>query len=429
MPIGKISKSGSQFSSAAEYDLAQGKYAKQEAEKKPEILDKNFLSVEHYIELGKEFRELANDNKNCKKPVLKFSVSFDPKEDLTDSQKIEFTKLVMKEMGIQEDNHQYLITRHSDKGHDHHHVLANRVGMNGKTLTDSYSKNRLETAIDKIEKEMGLNNDLAQTRRFVFDEKNGKGYKVQKENFRGNREKVSTKDTRKGIAEKKEYIKKQVEKSLQESKSLTELQAKLKENNVEVKLRFDKENKLTGISFNYDNFSVKGLAFGKEFKASGVAKTLARNVENEKPKELTPYEKQQIFIAQEREKMKRMSLEEKIQYMRGKKDRTFSKFSSEPAEKKRDILERETTEIKLLKLEIKANSKNLLDKLDPYRNQNTKIYNAFFEIIKMIDSGEKFSKTDLQDMNESAKKQIQAINDEMEERQEQERNRNRGFSR
>ena len=428
MPIGKISKSGSQFSSAAEYDLAQGKYAKQEAEKKPEILDKNFLSVEHYIELGKEFRELANDNKNCKKPVLKFSVSFDPKEDLTDSQKIEFTKLVMKEMGIQEDNHQYLITRHSDKGHDHHHVLANRVGMNGKTLTDSYSKNRLETAIDKIEKMMGLSNNLAQTRRFVFDEKSEKGYKVQKENFSRNREKVSTKDTKKGVAEKKEYIKNQVEKALQESKLLSEFKAKLKENNVEAKLRLDKDNKLTGISFNYDNYSVKGLALGKEFKASGVVKILERNAKNENAKELTPYEKQQAYVAQEIEKKKTMSMEEKVQYMRKKKDRTFSKFSSEPAETIDNILEKDSSEITNLKLELRGNIVKVLDKLEPYRADKEMIWNTFSKMIVFLDSGRKFSEEDLKSMNKVAEQEIESIN-ELEDRQEQERNRNRGFSR
>ena len=59
---------------------------------------------------------------------MKISISFDPKENLSDKQKIDFTKNVMKEMGIREDNHQYMITRHSDKKHDHHHILANRVG-------------------------------------------------------------------------------------------------------------------------------------------------------------------------------------------------------------------------------------------------------------------------------------------------------------
>ena len=181
-------------------------------------------------------------------------------------------------MGIREDNHQYMITRHSDKKHDHHHVLANRVGMDRKVIDYSHSIPRLEKSIDKVEKEMKLNNDLSKTRRYVFDEKNEKGYKVQKENFRSNREKVSTKTKSLGVAEKKDYIKNSVEKSLQESKSVSDLQSKLQEKNISVEARFDKANKLTGISFKYDNLSVKGSAMGKEFKASGIEKEIKNNI-------------------------------------------------------------------------------------------------------------------------------------------------------
>ena len=295
MATGKMSPAGKSFTGAAEYDLAQGKYAEHEAEKKPEILASNFISATHYKEIGRECREVSDYNKKCTSPVMKFSVNFDPKEKLTDAQKLEFTKRVMKEMGVREDNHQYIITRHSDKNHDHHHILANRVGMDGKVIDVSHSVPKLEKAIDKTEKQMGLNNDLAKTRRFVFDETQEKGYKVQKENFRSNRGKVSTISTKKGVAEKKEYIKNNVEKSLQESKSVAELQTKLQEKNISVDARIDKSNKLTGISFNYDNFSVKGSALGKEFKSAGISKILQSNLEKDQEKkkfqELNLYQK------------------------------------------------------------------------------------------------------------------------------------------
>ena len=254
MPIGNISKAGKSFSGAAEYDLAQGKYAGQENSKKPEILEQNFVFGNDYKDLGKQFREVSNENKRVESPVMKVSISFDSKENLSESQKIEFTKKVMKEMGIREDNHQYMITRHSDKKHDHHHVLANRVGMDRKVIDYSHSIPRLEKSIDKVEKEMKLNNELSKTRRYVFDEKNEKGYKVQKENFRSNREKVSTKTKSLGIAEKKDYIKNNVEKSLQESRSVSDLQSKLQEKNISVETRFDKANKLRS-----------GSLFGKLF--------------------------------------------------------------------------------------------------------------------------------------------------------------------
>ena len=92
MPIGNISKAGKSFSGAAEYDLAQGKYAEQENSKKPEILEQNFVFGNDYKDLGKQFREVSNENKRVESPVMKVSISFDTKENLSESQKIEFTK-------------------------------------------------------------------------------------------------------------------------------------------------------------------------------------------------------------------------------------------------------------------------------------------------------------------------------------------------
>ena len=267
MAIGNISPAGKNFTAAAEYDLAQGRYAEQEKAKQPEILEQNFVFGKDYKDLGEQFREVADENKRVLSPVMKFSISFDPKENLSDKQKLEFTKNVMKEMGIQEDNHQYIITRHSDKGHDHHHVLANRVGLDGKAIDYSHSIPRLEKAIDKTEKEMGLNNDLAKTRRFVHDETQKKGYRVQKENFRSNKtiEKNQKPTKKKSLDQKKAFLREEITKAKAISKSPEELKKNLKEKNIDAQMRYDNSGKFTGVAFNYDNLSVKGSALGKEF--------------------------------------------------------------------------------------------------------------------------------------------------------------------
>ena len=360
MPIGNISKAGKSFSGAAEYDLAQGKYAEQENSKKPEILEQNFVFGNDYKDLGKQFREVSNENKRVESPVMKVSISFDSKENLSESQKIEFTKKVMKEMGIREDNHQYMITRHSDKKHDHHHVLANRVGMDRKVIDYSHSIPRLEKSIDKVEKEMKLNNDLSKTRRYVFDEKNEKGYKVQKENFRSNREKVSTKTKSLGIAEKKDYIKNNVEKSLQESRSVSDLQSKLQEKNISVETRFDKANKLTGISFKYDNLSVKGSAMGKEFKASGIEKEIKNNIDRENIKPLPK-------------------------------------------------VEIESREVQELRKETLQNLDKAIEKIEPYKEANLKTYESVKTIKQGVQRNELNSKEDLQKINQMAKNHISNI--------------------
>lgn len=360
MPIGNISKAGKSFTGAAEYDLAQGKYAEQEASKKPEILEQNFVFGNDYKDLGKQFREVSNYNKRVESPVMKISISFDSKENLSDKQKIDFTKNVMKEMGIREDNHQYMITRHSDKKHDHHHILANRVGMDGKAIDYSHSIPKLEKSIDKVEKQMQFNNELSKTRRYVFDETQEKGYKVQKENFRSNRTKVPTKDKKIGIENKKEYIKNNVEKSLKESKTISELQNKLQQKNISVETRFNKENKLTGISFQYDNLSVKGSAMGKEFKASGIEKEIQNNIEREK-------------------------------------------INSIPK------VETENKKLQEIRKETLQNLDRAIEKIQPYKEANIKTYESVTIIREGVQRNEINSKEDLQRVNQMAKNHISNI--------------------
>lgn len=276
MPVGNMSPSGTSFSGAAEYDLAQGKYRSENKTKKPEILSQNLISSNYYKDIGRDFRELALVNKKCKKPVFKFSISFDPNENLSDEDKLKFTKLVMIEMGITDD-HQHMITRHSDKAHDHHHIIANRVGLDGKVINDSFAINKLETACDKIEKQLGFSNSLALKRRFVYDENSEKGYTFQKENLSSSKKISNPRDKKKNIQNNKEFILKELELALGLARSLNDLFLILQQSKINADFRFNKENKLTGISFDFNNYSVKGSALGSKFKASNIEKQILLN--------------------------------------------------------------------------------------------------------------------------------------------------------
>ena len=362
MATGNISPAGKSFTGAAEYDLAQGKYAEQEEAKKPEILEQNFLFGNDYKDIGKQFRDVADYNKNVKSPVMKFSINFDPKEKLSDAQKLEFTKRVMKEMGIREDNHQYMITRHSDKAHDHHHILVNRVGMDGKAIDYSHTIPKLEKSIDKVEKEMGLNNDLAKTRRYVFDESSEKGYKVQLENFPRNKSiaKNQARTKTKSLDMKKDYMRKTISKEMSNSKNLEEFKKNLQEKNINADMRFNKENKLTGISFKYDNLSVKGSAMGKEFKASGIEKEIKNNIDRENIKPLPK-------------------------------------------------VEIESREVQELRKETLQNLDKAIEKIEPYKEANLKTYESVKTIKQGVQRNELNSKEDLQKINQMAKNHISNI--------------------
>lgn len=272
MPIGKISKSGSGFKGLSAYVLAENK-EKEKEEKKPEILIKNNVFSDNSKDIAREMREVSNINKKADKPVGHFSISFDPKENISKEKQLEFTKNVIKEMGIDESRHQYLVISHSDKAHFHHHVVFNRVDFEGKLLNDSYTKNKLEVAIDKQEKLMKLDNSLAETRRFNYSEYAEKNYIATGRT----REVKNTKDSRKGVEKNKEFISEKIRESLEDKKvsNIQDFEKELAKHKIEINYT-QNDNGLLGISFKKDKLSVKGTAV--KFKAGQIQRAFNENI-------------------------------------------------------------------------------------------------------------------------------------------------------
>jgi hypothetical protein len=51
---------------------------------------------------------------------------------------------------------QYAVVRHTDRDHDHAHIVASRVRLDGTTVSDSWDYHRSEAAIRQLEQEYGL---------------------------------------------------------------------------------------------------------------------------------------------------------------------------------------------------------------------------------------------------------------------------------
>jgi len=259
MPIGEAHKSGSSFTGLCEYVLAQGRYHTHHADKKPEVVSNNFIYGTDYLDIGKQFNNQAKENSRVSKPVMHLTVNFRPEDNISKSAQEEFVNRVIEEMKIDIDNHQFMVVRHNDK-HPHYHIIANRVGFDGKTLTDSNSKLRIGTACDKIEKEMELDNYLADTRAFIYDKEKNSYQKNKNRKFNKGKAIVKRSRNRKvGVQHKKDYIQAQTIKALQNVNvnSLDKLKAELLKNKIEFIYTVNKNNQV-GVSFRYDNLSVKG---------------------------------------------------------------------------------------------------------------------------------------------------------------------------
>lgn len=277
MPIGEAHKTGNSFTGIMEYILAEGKYKNEKSSKKPEIIFQNFSFEMDYKLLGKEFRSQADENKKVKKPVFHFTLNFSEKDNINRSIQIDFLKKLINEMGVKEDNHQFIVVRHNDK-HPHYHVLVNRVGLDGTTLSDKNSKLRIGTAVDKIEKKLGLDNYLEKTRKFIYDSNTEKGYRINDKLVRGNKIK-SNKDKQIGVRDKKDFIQLKVLRAIKDPNitSLSLLKDELLKDKIEFKYNLDAKNRL-GVSFKYEGIAVKGTQI--KVKGSVIKNQLVLNSKN-----------------------------------------------------------------------------------------------------------------------------------------------------
>lgn len=251
-------------------------YVYQEHKNLPEkerrvILYENNVAGESSRDIGFQMREIAMERRRVKKPVLHIQISFHPDEKLTKELSKKSVDSILKDIGVQKDNHQYVIVQHRDKEHDHYHVVINRVGMDASLLNDHRILDRLQVACDKTELEYGLRKTEGRT--VVFDAENEKGYKYV------DRQKRSEKSNSKLVkfADAKVFIKDNLDKALGKTymNSPEALQIELQTVGIETKFMKNK-NGISGVSFRYNDFSIKGSQI--DSKWSEIDKRMKENI-------------------------------------------------------------------------------------------------------------------------------------------------------
>jgi len=135
---------GAGFRGAIEYDLR---------ESKGYVLDSNMAGTTPR-QLAAEFGEIRKLRPNLKKAVLHVSLAAAIGEQLPDQTWRTIGNRYIKDMGLE--NSQYIITRHTDTEHEHIHILANRIAMDGSVVSDSHDYKRQSALMREIEKEFSL---------------------------------------------------------------------------------------------------------------------------------------------------------------------------------------------------------------------------------------------------------------------------------
>jgi len=172
--IGKIA-TGKSFRGCLGY-LHEGRL-QESKELQLEEMAKKQAEVIHYNncfgtrkQVVKQLVAVSKLNPKLAKPVFHASLSFAYGDAalLTKQQKADIAIAMAEEFGF--DQNQFVVITHSDTLHEHIHIVANRVGYDGKTASDSNSYKRMAQFCRKMERQYKLTPVLSPNR-FLQPEK------------------------------------------------------------------------------------------------------------------------------------------------------------------------------------------------------------------------------------------------------------------
>ena len=227
--IGKII-SGSSFSGTVGYVMKE----------KSRILEAEGIVPPDAKRMAEDFNDQTLLNPRLKNTVGHISLSFSPKDAprMTDALMTQIAKEYMQKMGITDT--QYLLVRHLDQPHPHCHLVYNRVGNNGQTISDKNIKIRNAKVCRELTEKYGL---------YLAPGKDD----VRRERLREpDKTRYEIHDAIKGC--------------LPKSKSWNELEGKLKEQDIGVRYKYcGNTDRKQGILFSKNGFEFSGSKIDRAF--------------------------------------------------------------------------------------------------------------------------------------------------------------------
>ena len=143
--VGKVI-SGSSFSGTVGYVMKE----------ESRILEAEGITPPEVKDMVQDFKDQTLLNPRLKNTVGHISLSFSPKDAprMTDALMTQIAKEYMQKMGITDT--QYLLVRHLDQPHPHCHLVYNRVGNDGQTISDKNIKLRNAKVCRELTEKYGL---------------------------------------------------------------------------------------------------------------------------------------------------------------------------------------------------------------------------------------------------------------------------------
>ena len=204
------------------------------------ILEAEGIMPPEVKDMVQDFKDQTLLNPRLKNTVGHISLSFSPKDAprMTDALMTQIAKEYMQKMGITDT--QYLLVRHLDQPHPHCHLVYNRVGNNGQTISDKNIKIRNAKVCRELNEKHGLY--LAPGKDDVRRERLREPDKTRYEIY----------DAIKG--------------NLPKCKNWNELEGKLKEQSISVRYKYcGSTDRKQGVLFSKNGFEFSGSKIDRVF--------------------------------------------------------------------------------------------------------------------------------------------------------------------
>ncbi|MEG3845388.1 relaxase/mobilization nuclease domain-containing protein [Microcoleus sp. herbarium13] len=212
-------------------------------------------------ELAAEFAIARQLRPNLKVAVFHATLSVDSTEKLEDSEENDQRWLAiaanyMKAMEF--DNNQYAVVKHSDTEHDHIHIVASRICLDGGVVDDSWDYYKSQETIRQLERNYNLE---TVTPSWETDKRAQTTGEHRQLKSKGNKSvRVQLQDL--------------IDEVTQDNPSMPEFVERLQQQSVEVQVGLTRTGigLSKGISYNLDGVALSGTQLGKAYTFCGLQK-------------------------------------------------------------------------------------------------------------------------------------------------------------
>ncbi len=204
-------------------------------------------------ELAAEFRFSRQLNRQVERVVYHASLSLPKHEHLDNKTWKALAQDYLLGMGF--DYNQYVVFRHHDQDHDHIHIVACRIKLDGTCVHDSWDYRRSSGVLRRIEKEYGLRETITHDQ--------GKRSPTT-----GERRRLE----RTGEQSIREKLQAAIDTATQSRPTMLNLIESLKQQGIDAQVVYNTTGKVKGVIYRLDGITFSGTQLGRDYTFGGLQK-------------------------------------------------------------------------------------------------------------------------------------------------------------